>query len=237
MSDPKSSTYNVGTAPYPIDCYGTPTAGQRPVVVILHGVDGLVGESATEVGKLATQIAGDGYLVFVPTYLEEIPGVTGMPPKEELLRRTDQVNTYRPRVSAAVDYALAHPNADRSRFGIVGLSLGGGLAVWYAQSVAPGAVKAVVDFFGFISDPAIYVNVSKLPPTLVFHHADDGLVSRTYSDKLIERLKEQHVVHDSEIYGKPAYPERWNHTFRPGGHADVDSRDRTRKWLDTYVKP
>jgi len=40
----------------------------RPVVVILHGVDGMVGESETEIRKLTTQVADDGYVVFVPHY-------------------------------------------------------------------------------------------------------------------------------------------------------------------------
>ena len=35
-------------------------SAKRPVVVIFHGVDGMVGESETEIRKLAAQIADDG---------------------------------------------------------------------------------------------------------------------------------------------------------------------------------
>ena len=60
---------------------------------------------------------------------------TGMPSDEVLLQRTMGVNAFRPRVSAAVNYALAQPDADATRLGVVGLSLGGGLALWFAESV------------------------------------------------------------------------------------------------------
>jgi carboxymethylenebutenolidase len=238
MSDLLSSTFTVGTDKYTSDQYASRSGvATRPVVVILHGVDGMVEESEKEIRKLAAEIAGDGYLVFVPHYLDPAPGSTAMPSRDVLVQRTIQATTYRPRVTAAVDYALAQPGVDTTRVGIVGLSLGGGLALWYAESAPRGKVKAVVDYFGHIGDQAIYVNAGKLPPTLIFHNYDDGIVNRTMSEKLIAALVHEGVVHDSEIYREPPYPERWEHTFRPGGKADVDSRARTRKWLDMHIKP
>ena len=238
MADLLSSTFTVGTDKCTIDQYASRSgAARRPVVVILHGVDGMVEESEKEVRKLAAQIADDEYLVFIPHYLDAAPGSTTMPSRDVLVQRTVQASSYRPRVAAAVDYALAQPGADTMRVGIVGLSLGGGLALWYAESVPAGKVKAVVDFFGHIGDQAIYTNAGKLPPTLIFHNYDDGIVNRAMSKQLIAALMTKGIVHDSEIYREPPYPERWEHTFRPGGKADVNSRARTRKWLDTHVKP
>ena len=110
--------------------------------------------------------------------------------------------------------------------------------MWFAESAPKGSVKAVVDFFGHISDSGIYDSAKALPPTLVFHNEPDGVVSSELSVKLLAKLEEQHVVHDGTVYKKePPHPERREHTFRPGGPADVDSRARTREWLDTYVKP
>ena len=238
MSDLLSSTFTVGTDKYTIDRYATKTgAAKRPVVVIFHGVDGMVGESEKEVRKLAAQIGDEGYLVFLPHYLDPAPGSTIMPSRDVMVQRTVQVDTYRPRVTAAANYALSQPETDPTRLGVIGLSLGGGLALWYAQSVAPGTVKAAVDFFGHIGDPSIYSNAGKLPPTLVFHNYEDTIVNRVASENLIAALATARVVHDREIYREPPYPERFEHTFRPGGKADLDSRARTIKWLDTYVKP
>lgn len=230
MSDLLSSTFPVGTDKYTIDRYATQSGpATRPVVVMLHGVDGMVGESEKEVRKLAAQIADDGYLVFVPHYLDPAPGSTTMASRDVLVQRTLQASTYRPRVTAAVNYALAQAGADTTRVGIIGLSLGGGPALWYAESAPRGNVKAVVDYFGHIGDQGIYANAANLPPTLIFHNHDDGIVPRTMSEKLIAAMVAKGVVHDSEIYREPSYPERWDHTFRPGGKADVDSRARTRK--------
>jgi dienelactone hydrolase len=237
MPAPVSSTFTVGTASYSIDTYGEAAgSAKQPVVIVLHGIDGMVGESATEIGKLASQIAGDGYLVFVPYYLKDAAGQTGFPSGAVLADRTAQVDTYRPLVAAAVAHALTHAKADAARVGVVGLSLGGGLALWFAGSATSVKVKAMVDFFGYIPDPAVYASAGTLPPTLVFHNAKDALVSRTFSDNLIKALAAHGVAHDSEIYDEPAYPERYDHTFRPGGKADIDSRARTRKWLDAHVK-
>jgi dienelactone hydrolase len=236
MAQRPSTTFKVGTETCTVDSFAAPKgAAKRPVVVILHGVDGMVGESASEVGKLAEQIAEDGYLVFVPHYLGSGSDTTKLPSPDVLAQRTANVNSYRPRVAAAVAYAVAQPDGDSSRVGLVGLSLGGGLALWYAESAARGKVKALVDFFGHVSDPTIYSNAAKLPPTLVFHNKGDGIVTVRNSIDLISALARDRITHDSQIYDE-AYPARFHHTFRPNGPADVDSRARTRKWLDTHVK-
>jgi Dienelactone hydrolase and related enzymes len=238
MTDVQTSTFNVGPASYPIDRYVQSGSSKLPVVVILHGVDGMVGESETEIRKLAAQIAGDGYAVFLPHYFGAEPAGATTPPVEVLLQRTSTADNMRPRIAAAVKYSLAQPESDAGRLGLVGLSLGGGLALWFAESAPSGSVRAVVDFFGHISDPAIYAHANTLPPTLVFHNKPDGVVPSKTPVDLLAVLKQQGVVHDGTIYDKePPYPERLEHTFRPGGPADVDSRARTRKWLDTYVKP
>ena len=232
------STFKVGAQDHTIERFATPAGpAKRPVVVILHGVDGMVGESETEVRKMAEEIASDGYVVFVPHYID--PGTTrqtSLPPIDVLVQRSAQVDSYRPNIAAAMDHALKQPDADSSRVGLVGISLGGGLALWYAESGGK-KVKAVVDFFGYVGDNAIYSKAGTLPPTLVFHNKHDGFVLVSNSDKLIEELEQHKVVHDKEIYDKETYPEKKNHTFRPGGEADRDSRARTRKWLDKHVKP
>jgi dienelactone hydrolase len=237
MARRPSTILKVGTETCTVDSFAARTgAAKRPVVVMLHGVDGMVGESASEIYKLAEQIADDGYLVFVPHYLGSGSGTTELPSPDVLAQRTAHVNRYRPCVAAAVDYAVAQPDGDSSRLGLVGLSLGGGLALWYAESAASGKVKALVDFFGHVSDPAIYSNAAKLPPTLVFHNKGDGIVPVRHSIDVIAALARDGVTHDSQIYDE-VYAARFHHTFRPGGPADVDSRARTRKWLDTHVKP
>jgi dienelactone hydrolase len=125
MADLQSFTFNVASDSYPIDRYAQRGSAKRPVVVIFHGVDGMVGESETEIRKLAAQIADDGYVVFVPHYFGAEHAGAGMPSEEVLLQRTMAVDSFRPRVTAAVKYGLAQPESDAARLGLVGLSLGG----------------------------------------------------------------------------------------------------------------
>ena len=102
----------------------------------------------TEIGKFAKQIAEAGFLVFVPHYFDAEDGPDNVSLEELVGKRLPRVGQYPPRVTAAMDHVLAQPEGD-GRLGLVGLSLGGGLAVGYAESV-PGRVKALVDFFGFM---------------------------------------------------------------------------------------
>ena len=77
MIEHESSTFDVVTQKYDIERYAAKSgSAKRPVVVVLHGVDGMGGESGTAIGKFAEQIAGEGFLVFVPTTLTLPTGPT-----------------------------------------------------------------------------------------------------------------------------------------------------------------
>jgi dienelactone hydrolase len=235
MVEQQSSTFEVGTQKHRIDRYaakhGLP---KRPVVVVFHGVDGMGGESGTEIRKFAEQIAGEGFLVFVPHYFDAADGADTLPLEQLFLRRVPRVGSYPMRIAAAVDYALAQPGGD-ARLGLVGLSLGGGLAVDYAESGSARKVSALIDYFGFISDPTHFANAGRLPPTLILHNNADGIVKiRESSKALLDALDKTAVIHDHRFYDD-ANPLRGHHPFLPGGAADVDSRSRSVAWLNTYV--
>ena len=206
----------------------------RPAVVLLHGTDGLEGESGTEIPKLAEEIADAGFVVFVPEYFgqDEPPG---LPPEVVFERRIHSVGSYAPRIAAAVGHARSDPRIDRGRLGLVGLSLGGGLALQYAVGAAGGTVDAVVDFFGYIdSGSNVYRDAGKLPPTLIFHNNNDAVVDQKYSLNLRDALLAHGITHEYHGYDDD-YNERRFHPFRPGGQADKDSRTRAVLWLKKYV--
>lgn len=235
MVERKTSTFQVGTDPYPVESYaGQGGSGGRPAVVLLHGTEGLDGESGTEIPKFAEQIAEAGFVVFVPEYFgpDKLPG---LPIELVHERRIASVAGYVPRIAAAVDHARADPRVDGGHLGLVGWSLGGGLALRYAVGAPAGAVGAVVDFFGYV-DPgsSVYRDAGKLPPTLIRHNPKDEVVDITYSSKLRDALVAQGVVHDY-LPCDDDYSERKFHPFRPGGQADEDSRASALAWLGKYV--
>jgi dienelactone hydrolase len=129
---------------------------------------------------------------------------------------------------------MQRTDAATDRLGLVGMSLGGGLVLEYAETTGAGQVKAVVDFFGYIPDPNIYAKAAKLPPTIVFHSKKDMIVNIKTSEDLVEALKKNNVEHDHGFY-PDGDPNVFHHPFAPGSDEDVESRDRAITWLKAHL--
>ena len=235
-----TSTFQAGADTYSVSSYApasvapTGAAAKPPAVVVLHGTDGLDGESGTEVPRLAAQIADAGFIAFLPEYFGR-GEPAGLPIEELFMRRIQSVGAYASRVAAAIDHARADPRVDRDRVGLVGLSLGGGLALQYAAGAPAGTVDAVVDYFGYIdAGSSVYRDAGKLPPTIIFHCEHDQIVAPSYSQKLRDELRATGIAHELHSYDDD-YRERKFHPFRPGGAADKDARSRTIAWLGKYL--
>src|SRR3954453_3894988 len=78
---------------------------KRPVVVMLHGVDGLSEFSRPQIIGFAEEVAGAGYAVFVATYFGATDGTIGgfLEPADQAVlgERIRNVNSYGPRVAEA----------------------------------------------------------------------------------------------------------------------------------------
>jgi carboxymethylenebutenolidase len=210
---------------------------KRPVVVLLHGVDGLSELSGPQILGFAEELAKAGYVAFVPTYFGAKDGPVGKfpPPEKDVEARLGRVSQYGPRVAKAVEVVRGQPDADPGRVALVGFSLGGGLALERAEA-STGEIKAAVDFFGYIGSDSIYKDVAKLPPTVVFHNPKDGIVDAGVSRKLLKALDETTVTHDGHFLDD-GNPLAKNHVFKPNDDADKNSRELTLKWLAKYLKP
>ena len=232
MADRTMATFQSGADKLPITAYApSGVTSKAPAVVLLHGTDGLEGESATEIPKLAEHLADAGFVVFVPEYFGNEPA--GLPVDALYARRIEGVNAYAPRVRAAIDHARADPRVDRNRLGLVGLSLGGGLALQCAAGGGAGTVDAVVDYFGYIGAD-VYRDAGKLPATLIFHNEKDEVVDPANSTNLRDALRTNGIPHEYHPV-EDDYHERKFHPFRPGGKADKESRSQTVAWLKKYV--
>ena len=156
MIERHNSKFVSGSQSYAIDRYADKAgAATRPVVVMVHGVDGLGTQSGVEIDKFAKQLAGEGFLVFVPHYFDAADGADTLPLEQLFAQRVPRLGLYPSRIAAAVDHAVTQPGADARRLGLIGLSLGGGLALQHAEGAPAGTIKALVDFFGHISDRTI----------------------------------------------------------------------------------
>ncbi len=232
----RSAVFTLGGEAYGIDRYvRSGAAVQRPVVVMVHGIDGLSGASGAEIRSFAEQVALEGYLVLVPHYFDTHDGADSAPLEQLVALRAARIDHYRPRIAAAVALAMADSEADQRGIGLVGYSLGGGLAIDHAETAIPGKVKVLVDFFGHIFSSALLANVGLLPPTLILHNRTDGIVKLAESSQpLVDALQKRGVTHQHTFYND-VNPTRGNHPFLPGGHADTDSRSKSVAWLKAHL--
>jgi dienelactone hydrolase len=229
-----SMTFGVGSESFAMDRYpATPGTAPRPVVLMVHGLDGLEGASGIGIRRFAEQVSDSGYLVLVPHYFGASDVPDSAPPSERPMLRLSLDAAYRTRISAAVDRALEEADADGERLGLVGFSLGGRQVVAYAEAASPGRVKAVVNFFGWL-DSTLVAEADRLPPTLVLHNNADLVVPSSISRDLVASLTTAHVEHEAVFYDD-GNPLQGNHPFLSGGPADVDSRKRTIAWLGTHL--
>jgi dienelactone hydrolase len=231
-----SATFAVGGRPYAIDRYVRMEAAvPRPAVVVVHGIDGLSGASGAAIRSFAEQVALEGYLVLVPHYFDSNDGADSAPLEQLVALRATRTDSYRPRLAAAVALAMADSDAAPGGMGLVGFSLGGGLAIDHAETAVPGTVKVLVDFFGHIFSPALLANVDRLPPTLVLHNRGDAVVALASSSQpLVDALKKRAVPHQHTFY-TDANPGSGNHPFLPGGPADIDARSKAVAWLKAHL--
>jgi dienelactone hydrolase len=82
-----TSTFQAGADKHQVSSYAPAGAPPKaPAVVLLHGTDGLEGESGTEIPKLAAQIADAGFIVFVPEYFGKNEPA-GLPLEDLYMRR------------------------------------------------------------------------------------------------------------------------------------------------------
>jgi dienelactone hydrolase len=97
----------------------------------------------------------------------------------------------------------------------------------------PGTVKALADFFGFLT-PAIRAGVSRFPPTIILHNKEDEVVDIGYSQELDRLLP---ATTDHQLVPYEHEQSFKHHAFKPGGAADVDSRSKATQWFTTHLPP
>lgn len=208
---------------YKVTIYPALTVGKKyPVVLLLHGNFGLVSPYGDQIRSFAKDLADQGYLTAVPQYYQDDePHLTDTNPKVQIL-------------VDAISAVTNRPDADPNRIGLIGFSLGAATAMTFVASHPPGKVKALADFFGFIT-PTIEGGISNFPPTIIFHNKHDKIVPIQHSEDLSSLLSSAKIEHQFV-----KYDEKWlevNHAFESNGFADVDSRSKTAAWLVKHLPP
>jgi len=219
-----SETFNSGRQTLKITVCPAPADRKRhPIVLLVHGNFGLGPPYGDQIRGFGESIAKLGYVAAVPQlYEDEAPHPNDIDPDPH-------VET----VSAAIAKIASRGDADPDRIGLVGFSLGAAAAMTYIASTAHSEVKALADFFGPLT-PTIRAGVGKFPPTIIFHNKNDGVVPIGFSVEL-DRLLPSSIDHRLIRYDELSPP--GNHAFRPGGAADLDSREKAKDWFAAHIPP
>lgn len=210
---------------YKITVNAAPAGGKRfPMIILVHGNFGLGPPFGDQIRGFAKDLAGRGYLTAVPQYFQDDePHPFDSNPQPHVQTLTDAI--------AAV---ASRPDADRNRLGLIGFSLGAATALTYIAANPSGTVKVLADFFGFLT-PAIRAGVGKFPPTIILHNQHDQIVSVHNSEEL-DRLFPSSTDHQFVQFDEHA-PQLGNHSFKPGGPADIDSQSKTTDWFVKHLPP
>lgn len=168
--------------------YQPAAAGKLPAVLLLHGIEGLEGHTNV-FDALAQRLAAQGYIIHVVHYFDRTGTrqpelktiddqfrrhVQGMATGEEQRAIRALFHSWMSTVRDAVAYTRTQPGVDGARVGLLGLSLGGFLALSVAAQDDLG-LAAVVELFGGLSQE-VRREVRRLPPTLVLHGDQDQVV-------------------------------------------------------------
>jgi dienelactone hydrolase len=220
-----SKTFTNGSKTYKITVYpATADAKKHPMILLVHGNFGLAKPYGDQIQNFAKELAELGYLSAVPQYyVDDDPHFTDKDP-----------DTHVPTLSAAIGKLAERPDSDPDRLGLIGFSLGAATVMTYVATNPPGKVKALADFYGFLT-PTIQSGLGNFPPTIIFHNKNDQIVPVWHSQEL-DRLLPSTVEHELV----PPYEEQGqvgNHAFRPGGAADLDSREKTKDWFIAHLPP
>jgi carboxymethylenebutenolidase len=195
-----------------------PQGEARPALLLLHGADGLA-FGGDRYRLAAGLVAASGYHVGLLHYLDR----TGD-------RRVDygtlreNYPLWAETVRDGVTWLGDQPGVSRERLGLIGVSLGGALAL--STAAVDGRIKAVVEYSGPVPED-LPGSGAKLPPTLVLHGAADRIVPASHARRLEGILQEAGTSHEVQVYPGQG------HVL--SGAAQFDAASRVTAFLARYL--
>lgn len=211
-----AAVFESSSVPIQVDEYRATTPGPHPAIVYLYGADAMAILPETYVA-LGNAFASRGYHFYIIHYLNRT---------QTLFADPTQFGNYPlwlQTVRDATTWVEQQPGVDPQRIGVMGISLGAGLAI--SEAAQDPRIKAVVEWCGAQwYERLTGTAITHLPPTLILHGAKDWLVSVWLAydlQALLQRLGTPYSIH--------IYPEA-GHGF--GGSDFTDAMERSLAWFD-----
>ena len=211
--------YSSGTANIHVDQFEPEQTGSHPALLVLHGSGGA---ASYWMGRFAPALRDAGVAIYAPHYFDKT-GTTRA--TTSMIMDGRHFGAWLQAIQDAVSYVSDRGCVDPARIGVLGISLGGYLAV--ALGIEDRRIRAVVELSGGI--PVGWENrMSRaMPPTLVLHGGHDEVVPVAEAYKLQATLEERHVRHEVAIFP--------NQTHWFSGTAQAELLIRCASFLDRYL--
>lgn len=173
--------------------------GQHPALLLVHGSGGAV---TYWLDKFAPGLGLFGIGLYAPHYFDKTGAVRAT---AETILDGQHFPAWLDALKDAVTELRSRPDIDPQRIGILGISLGGYLAV--ALGLSDPSLRLVIELSGGIPPGWEERVTPAAPPMLVLHGEQDSIVPVSEARKLESVLRERGVRHQVEIFP------RENHWF------------------------
>lgn len=181
-----------------IDRYDPPRTGTHQAVMVVHGGVGPDGDWRRS--GIVESLVAKNYSVFIPHYFDGPGG------KWNFKDNPDQFVAFIRTLDEAARYISQQAGIDSKGIGLVGLSLGGYLALGLAEEErshppkqhSPG-IRAVAELYGGIPEFAIS-RMTSMPPVLIVHGQNDEIVPVSRAHEVEQVLKKKGFVYEIKIY-------------------------------------
>ena len=185
-------TFKSGSAAIEIEQSEPATGAPFAALILLHGSGGA---SRYWLGHFAPILTRMGMAAFAPHYFDKTGTERATP---EMILDRKHFPLWLAALRDAINYVAARPGVDARRIGVLGVSLGGYLAV--ALAAEEPRLRAVIEFSGGMPPGWEQQLSPATPPVLIVHGDRDEVVPVTEAYKLAGVLSQKQVRHEVKIY-------------------------------------
>lgn len=188
--------YKSGSASIQIDQF-EPAGDKHAALLVLHGSGGAAHYWLDRLAPLVTQA---GLALYAPHYFEKTE--TQRPTMASILDGR-HFAAWLTALKDALTYIGERPGVDAGRIGVLGISLGGYLAV--ALGASDPRIRAVAEISGGVPMGWEERINSLMPPTLILHGEADDVVPVAEAYKLEALLKNCAAKYQMEIFAEQTH--------------------------------
>jgi dienelactone hydrolase len=185
-------TYRSGSEDVRIERREPATSGSHPALLLVHGSGGAV---PWWLDRFAPALTRFGVALCAPHYFDKTGTVRAT---AETILDGRHFPAWMEALRDAIVWMRSRPSVDAQRIGILGISLGGYLAV--ALGLSDPSLRLVMELSGGIPPGWEDRVTSAAPPMLILHGARDSMVPVSEAQKLEALLRERGVRYQVEIF-------------------------------------